>query len=260
MYLQDIDIDKCFEICNKNEAFFFKKEEINGESFLIFNYRLAWYDDFKKIPGSQELRGLTFNLDTNERWWSLHKFFNVNEHQELSVEKIIEENKKEFYVSDKVDGSLIQVIRGRNGDLYAKTKGTFFSEQAKLAQNFIDTHPNYYKFITFLYENGYQCIFEVISPKNQVVVYYPETTLMLLAIRDVYGKYYNLNEFFMPLILKYDIDFVQTWSEDINSLLNKAKFLEQLEGWIITSKNNSYHKWKIKTDWYLSLHKVVAEN
>lgn len=254
-----LSINDCYNICNQNDAFYAKEFRIDGVKFVVFNYRLAWYKDFLEIPGSEELRGLTFNLETGERFWSIHKTFNVGETDSLSVDKI--SNKcSELVVEDKVDGSLIQFIPV-NGEFVPKTKATFYNEQSLLAKYFIDDNLNYKTFIRECYNADIQPIFELLSPKNQVVVYYPETTLILTQIRDYYGNYLDLDgRFLKSLILKHNVNCVQKQIKNLKNLLTLKQQLSNCEGWVISNPNNLNEKWKLKTDWYLSLHRVVSDH
>ena len=59
-----ITLNKAMKIVENNNAFYYKDEEHKGRKFRIFNYRLATYSDFNNDIDSLELRGLTFDLET----------------------------------------------------------------------------------------------------------------------------------------------------------------------------------------------------
>ena len=69
-------LEKANKIVENNNNFYFKDEIVDGIPFRIFNYRLGTFSDFNDNEGSLELRGLTFNLETGEKFLGLHKFFN----------------------------------------------------------------------------------------------------------------------------------------------------------------------------------------
>ncbi|WP_223673137.1 hypothetical protein, partial [Proteus terrae] len=83
-------------------------EIIEDLKFLIFNYRLTSYSDFKDNEhlGSLNLRGIAF-LESGERFLSFHKFFNYNENPytqfPIQEDEVIE-------AREKIDGSVIHPI------------------------------------------------------------------------------------------------------------------------------------------------------
>lgn len=232
--------------------FFIKEEEVEGVQFLIVDYKLALPEHFLPLY-RREFRGLTIDIDNEKIYWSIHKFFNVGETPETGPEIL---KKFKWEALEKVDGSLIQVI-WVNGKLFAKTRKTFKSIQAKNATRLLRTSP-YVEFVTWCREQGLQPLFEYVGPDNQIVVFHPDEKLVLISIRTNNGRYLKdigdiANRFGIPSRKSYrDID--------IEDIIQRAKVSEGIEGWVLVNKENPRLMVKVKTLWYLERHKIMAEN
>lgn len=257
--------EECQEIVATNDAFYETKTVVDGFNVSIFNYRLADYNDFicpltsKPHIQAFELRGITFiqNGDEWQRLLMLHKFFNLNQVagyqlSEVSRHSIVR-------VQDKLDGSMIRFVRFPNGKIYAKTKMGFDNDQSKMAQFIFDTSPNIQAFVQESLDNGLAAIFEIVSFKNQIVLFYKETALILTQIRNEsdgsYFDIYNHN-----LVKKHEIktavreDDILSWDQYLSLTQNKSG----IEGWILTLSNGQMIK--LKTAWYCSRHNILMEN
>lgn len=242
--------EQCDLIVEKNNAFYRTEQVIDCVEVHIYNYRLASYTDFKDPIGDGKteafwLRGLTFTRHPGETEWKrylmLPKFFNVGETIGWMPEDF--EGKKIDSIQLKHDGSLISFVE-INGEWRAKTKQKFDNEQAELANLLVKENPNNKPFNTpYRYKRwGINEMFEIVSPKNRVVVPYQETKLeQLQSIRDL-GDSATI----FPLWELKDLRV-----ESVNDLLELAKTTTGIEGWIIMCDNKIA---KIKTDWYRRLH------
>jgi T4 RnlA family RNA ligase len=227
-------LERAMKIVENNEAFYYKDEIVDGTPFRIFNYRLASYLDFSKDTFALELRGLTVNLETGEYFWGLHKFFNDNENPFTMGDELWED--EELLCMEKLDGSLIQCIV-KDGRVYAKTKGTFFSEQAQMAQKIINENINYQMAIRECYKTGLFLYFELVSPFNQVVVPYEKTELRLIqARRIITGEYLDYNDlknissvYNLPIVEVYKLSNIKKLTKNISEkqlrgILGNKKF------------------------------------
>ena len=245
--------ERCVEICQSagNDKFYESKFFIDGFEISIFNYRYVTYQDFLD-NSSFELRGLTFvfNLDgTLYKTFPLfEKFFNLNENDACLYEDL--KNLKVKSVQSKLDGSIINFVELPNGKIIAKSKTSFESEQARMAQKLFNTDSKLNTYITQSIQMGLTPIFELVSPKNRIVVNYNKTKLILLGLRNcetgLYGSLDNV------LIEKAD-----SYKFSLNDLLSLKSNLEGIEGWVVEFQNGQ--KVKIKTNWYLDLHKIMTD-
>jgi len=240
------------ELVQLNNAFYKKEEVVDGKTFSIFSYHIANFSDFKDYEelGSLEARGIVFLEE--EPFLAFHKFFNYKENPYTNID--IPED-KEILVQEKIDGSFIHPIVVE-GNIYVKSKTTFFSEQAKIAKEIIENKKEYKDLILSLYSQNFIPLFELVSPKNQIVVPYQEEHLVLLAVRNrESGKYASPKEI-EDIGNYYKIPFAKhnvLSFKEIREILLKEKYLE---GFVAKVDN----LWiKFKTKWYLSLHSIVAE-
>jgi T4 RnlA family RNA ligase len=256
---------ECDEICDRNDAFFKIDREIAGFKVAIYDYRLASITDFIKDEG-QELRGLTFILNPKTNEWERHlllqKFHNLNEAKFNDEYTWMYEDLKDIKiekVQNKEDGSIISFVLFPDGGIRAKSKTSFTSEQAQEAQKYYDSNPIFQEELTCLLKKGLIPIFEIVGSWNQIVLEYKETELILLQIRDnVTGHYLHTEE------LKWystvmNIRTAKQYPKEYNSfekLLELRETETNIEGWVITLVSGQMIK--LKTLWYLSLHRLVS--
>lgn len=103
-------------------------------------------------------------------------------------------DKKILSVVDKCDGSIISFIKFSNNKVRAKSKMSFISDQAVIAQKVYENNKNLQKFIQETIDLGKTPIFELVGYSNYIVLNYTvESELILLQVRDnKTGNYENL--------------------------------------------------------------------
>jgi len=243
---------------NNSDVFYYKDEIVEDKTFRIFNYRLGSYSDF--LPeGSEELRGLTIELDTGKVWYSLHKFFNHNENPFTMDEHAKWDTDNEIEVTEKLDGSLIQPIF-INDNIRLKTKGTFNSEQAMNAQMILDNEPELRIILKGLIKEGYFPLMEYISPFNQIVIDYDKSELKILQIRDKDGNYMDYDFIISKVPEKY---VTKKYKYTLKELEELQETVIGLEGWVVRNKSIKNRKTqfrKFKTKWYFALHHLISPN
>lgn len=155
-------------------------------------------------------------------------------------------------IADKEDGSAIRFLI-INGELVAKTKFSFESEQTGMAMAVVNANPRIKAFIMKTLEDGIAALFEIVSPFNKIVLSYKDTTLKLLQMRDeVTGEYLNIyrhplvEEFNISTAENYDIDYVRTIAnsvgkDEVENLLGDNKFesLTELLVFLDNSKSDN---------------------
>ena len=262
MKKQLLSYEEAKKIVENNETFYEKVVVVNGHKVSLFNYRLSQYSDFinpfenSDISGF-ELRGLTFvhEEDRVKRYLMLNKFFNLNQVPNWQYADV--KDYRIVRVQDKCDGSMVRFLK-IGGKLFAKTKMDFENDQCLMALDALTRKLNYVSFVEETLEKDEVAIFELVSPKNRIVLEYPKTELILLQIRcEKTGSYKDI--YSHELVHKYGIKTAQ--NEDIASLDNYmevSETLENKEGWVLTLENSQMLK--IKTKWYRELHGLLTEN
>lgn len=262
--------DECQALISSSDAFFCTTTDVEGQLVEMYNYRLAGYSDFFPEDGSNwsELRGLTFVQQADGSWGRnilLQKFFNINQTTDWMYDDV--KDKKITRVQNKEDGSVISFVRFTNGNIRAKSKMSFTSPQAEMAQEVFMNNFNVRKFVTICLNSNLVPIFELVSPDNQIVLKYLETELMLLQVRQAGGTY--LSGSYISNLLSSNITMAENFDiqniilpelSDGESILdffiNAKNSQAAIEGWVVTFEDGQMAK--IKTDKYLRLHGLVG--
>lgn len=186
--------EQCQEIVKNSETFYCTETEVQGFKVEMYDYRLASFTDFED-NNAYELRGLTFIYNPETSTWErnilMNKFFNINQTVNWMYDDV--KDKQIVRVQDKLDGSIISFVKFPNGKVLAKSKMSFTSEQAKMAQEVYDNSEKLREFIHKCVNLNKTPIFEMIGFSNQIVLEYDKDELILLQIRcNVTGKYEDL--------------------------------------------------------------------
>ena len=136
---------------------------------------------------------------------------------------------------------------------------SFDNEQTDLVNKWLKNLEEFerVKFIEglrLLLPTGLSPIFELVSPKNRIVLKYPKTELRLLKIRDykgTYGAKKTIEEVSAILGVEY-AEFIEDITLD--ELIKDRETLQDLEGWVIQFTDDSMVK--LKTEWYVVEHRL----
>lgn len=240
--------DECCRMTRSRKDIFIKKDELIDNKYRIatFSYRLAMIDDFVHFNGSRNMRGITFLTDTKELIaLPLHKFWNVNENAYTQIKDVKE--KPILRVTEKYDGSLIYFFMIEN-NLYCKTKMNSFSDQAIWAMELVNNNLKLKTEIINLIKLNLTPIFEFISPRNQIVIFYESESLKYICSRNMFeGTYVFDNILNSEVVDHYDFN-------NIDRLNEKIKNYEGHEGFVIIFDDHDMVK--IKSEDYMDLHKT----
>lgn len=228
----------------------FKEELVEGVSYTIVAYMIGdkeMWDD----PSALETRGNTYDTETGDCVCAAFpKFFNVGERQDTQ-EQLVKEQFIECY--EKRDGSMVTPILTASGKVLFKTKKSFFSDVANLANQ---TVPDaVYEHSKLLLQNGFTPIWEFTHPDCRIVIdYHPRDNFTLLAVRHnesgVFVAYDSLATIKgINLIQRYEM----TWDEIRDSIENDTG----IEGYVLLLKDG--RRVKYKTHWYLEMHRTMTE-
>ena len=111
------------------------------------------------------------------------------------------------------------------------------------------TNKEINEFVTECLNKDISPIFELIGPSNTVVVKYPKTELVLLRLRNnKTGEYLSMDD--------VDLKKSERFKFSLDDLISLQTKLEGLEGWIVEFEDSQ--KIKIKTEWYLKLHRILT--
>jgi RNA ligase len=201
-----------------------------------------------------ECRGLIFDERGKVLSRRFHKFFNVNELEETN-ENVIDLSRPHI-LTEKIDGSLFTPFytkgRLRWGSKLGVTEMTSQVEDRFLPNCGID----YNTFSAEWLAKEWTPIFEWCSLENQVVIRYPVSQLVLIALRHhITGEYMKYSEM-ANAAKKYNIPVVPTSSlsdgvKSTGELLAKVKKLENMEGFVLMFENGEMYK--MKCDWYVQI-------
>ena len=247
----------------ENTDMFFKAEhQLDGDTYEIFNYRLANYTGFL-LPGALECRGIMFRITGDTPVLvsrPMLKFFNVNENpttMNLDLQNPMQ-------IMDKADGSLISTFT-RGGDrprLGIKSKGSLHSEQALAAYKYL-THDKQSRFAAQLLTAdiaGWTVNMEWCAPNNRIVLGYLEPQLIVLNIRNrETGEYWSLEqvkEAGWNYIADRWVDMID-WRDLASSpeeLMERSDEMTGIEGFVWQLANQQHVK--KKTEWYLVQHRA----
>lgn len=210
----------------------------------------------------RECRGITFGDDGKILSRTLHKFFNVGESEDTRPDNIPWENITR--VTSKEDGSMITFVLLPDGEVVGKTKKTFESREAIAATEFLKAHPEKYEWVKNRLQQNITPIFEWTSSRFPIVLQYKEDQLTLLQIRgNLTGEYATAEQFEVmresgtpfPIVENQLAKF--TASGNLReALLSAAQTETGIEGWVI--QDDVGNIWKIKTEWYMKLHRSVV--
>ena len=246
-------------LCNTNEAFFFKDFPIStGGCYRIFNYRLATYTDFM-LPSALECRGIMFELDKDGNALRvvsrpMEKFFNDGENPST----IGLDYSYPLQVMYKEDGSLISTYM-HNGALMLKTKGSLSSEQAIDAMDWLARKENtdLYSALYDITEMGFTVNMEWVAPHNRIVLNYEKPELVVLNVRCNVAGVYVRPGFFDQKALNAKVyrQLLRHWVASYNrGIIENVRNQKDMEG-IVVQLSTGQHV-KIKTDWYVELHRA----
>ena len=238
----------------------FKEEIVEGESYTIVSYMIS-EKELWDAPLALEIRGITFHTATGQCVCRpFEKFFNVGERQDTATSLIKGEIESVFY---KRDGSMITPVLLPSGKIVFKTKKSFYSDVAVLANEIVPDQV--LKCCELLLSMGYTPIWEFTHPDHKIVINYQgERHFTLLAARHIesgrYMKYSDIcqlqqsmgcDDAFNNFSIIGAVD--KTWDEIEDSIANDTG----IEGYVLLLKNGT--RVKYKTKWYLSLHRTMTE-
>jgi T4 RnlA family RNA ligase len=252
-------------VANTDTSFYRGEFMLDGKRYWIYNYRLASFTQFLQ-PNAMNARGVMYEVDENGNAVRLAalpmaKFFNLNENP-LTMNLNTSHSNIES-ITYKADGSLISTFI-HNDELFVKSKGSLFSDQAVAAAKFLDRPENadLKEHLEAITKWGFTVDMEYVAPTNRIVLGYEKENLIVLSIRDINDG---------RMVLKSEIDgshgyltmhfsyskILDHWVESVgivDNFVDSVPTMEGIEGFVVRLKDGT--AFKTKTDWYVVLHKT----
>ena len=248
------------------------RDKMFGRNLIMFKYNQI-ESDFNDVI-VRECRGIILDEDTNEVvCHSFDKFGNYGESYCPEIDW------KSCYVTEKIDGSLIKVVRLGDNLLWS-TNGTIDAFKAPLAEQIgclaksfgelakFAVLDNYRKanglsmsdcidpelvdaWLLTLFKEGHTYMFELTSPYNKVVVSWHKIELHFIGCRDnisgneiFFGDHELAKIFHTPQVFPlHSVDECVAAAEKLDC---------NAEGYVVVDKN--FNRVKIKSPTYVALH------
>lgn len=183
----------------------------------------------------------------------MNKFFNYGE---THVENMKLDGPVQ--VTDKLDGSMGSVVNYQ-GELVVATRGSFESEQAQWAHNFISNDPELLDAFKVLCSENVTAVVEIIYPENRIVVDYGDLSAVVLI--GAIGNY----ELMENKQLWIPADRIYSWPGPTVERFNADSFEEALripprlnkEGVVIYFEESG-QRLKIKQKDYIEAHRFIS--
>lgn len=227
------------EIDNLIQNGYISKRKHPTHDLWILNYtnktQIEWF--WNKY--TESCRGLIVDKDNNIISRPFKKFFSYEQLTERNI-SIPDET---FEVFEKMDGCL-GVSYFINDKMYIASRGSFDSDQAKLANELLEE-----KYKDVKWNKEYTYLFEIISPISRIIVDYgDDLKLVLLTIIETKtGKEISLNDAPSGIEVVKRYDGVKDYRTVTEMFSGKNK-----EGFVI--RFSSGFRIKIKFDSYKKLH------
>jgi RNA ligase len=221
------------------------------DGYNVVNYVVMKEDTFPTVVDKntailREARGMIFAPNGELISRPFHKFFNVNERKETLLQNIEFGSHK---IMTKLDGSMVRPFYVGKYIRWGTKMG--ITDVAMNAEKFVAQNPYYNDFVRPLLDDGFTPIFEWMSPEDRIVIDYgTEPSLVLLALRDnTTGLYYGVQGIpGIPTVGFHNIDHT--------AIVDHTRSLQDAEGFVV--QFNDGHMLKIKSDWYVTLHKSAS--
>lgn len=205
------------------------------------------------------LRSLIVDINGNIISSGFKKFFNYLEHQKCYPDP---NDYSDWIIEEKMDGSLV-IIDYHNNQLNIRTRGTVSYVCQNNFKDFEILIKKYPLIESFLKHNNHlSLLFEIITPNNTIIIKSSEVkffflnainknTLEMISDQE---RQKVCNLIGSPAVPeRFNIEN----NNDLNVIYQKIKLWKNKEG-IVLTYNNNQNQIKVKSDWYLFLHRMKS--
>lgn len=248
-------IDDVLPAIKDRDEFIISKKD----GYIVINYAVNYEDTFPVVKTNEdsirrECRGLIFNSNDILISRPFHKFFNLNEKEDLQFNNI--DLSIPHKILMKLDGSMIRFAY-INNELRALTK-MGITEVSIQVDEWLKNKPNYIEFIKESINWKFTAIFEWCSPYNQIIIKHDTSDLILTAIRDTFVGDYVSYDIIKIIADLYDVSSVKQYETSFISGIKKLSEIisneKDMEGVVVRFDDG--HMIKIKTLDYLLMSKA----
>jgi hypothetical protein len=188
------------------------------------------------------------------------KFFNYGEKPECYPDP---EKFNDWKYEEKKDGSLL-IADFVNDQFLMRTRGTVSYVTQENAKDFELLPQKYPKIVDFLKQNQHlSLLFEIVTPNNVIVIRSPQIEFYLLGAINKNNMTVvsssDLLEIWRkigPISAPETYNFLDT--NDLSKIAESIKYWKGKEG-VVVSYNNGQNRIKLKSDWYLFIHRVKSQ-
>ena len=235
---------------------------INPHTFCGLDcYLIVPQIDAKWNPDNLHLRSIITDKEGEVLSCGFPKFFNYQEKPDCYPDP---QDFNDWCVETKLDGSLL-IADYVNGQFSMRTRGTVsykIQENAKDFELLLEKYPQIKNYLSN--NNHYSLLFEIVTPNNVIVIRPQEVKFYFLGAVDkrtlklVHGGS-DLLEIWRdlgcpPTPTRYQFGNLK----DLSQIVNLVKGWKGQEG-IVLTYNKGQNKIKIKSDWYLWIHRVKSQ-
>lgn len=230
------------------------------DDYIVVNYNVADKETFPDLSEGdiaafrRECRGIIFSLDGKLLRRPFQKFFNLGEREETLLGNI--DFSQPHVILDKVDGSMVTPLLS-NGAIRFATKAGITDMTPAIEAYISQSRAEYQNFCYYMLSRELTPIFEYVSRDNRIVMDYKEPSLILLAIRNNFTGKYMLYKEQLKFAFSYKIPIVKQIHNSKNSIDDFVRHIyteKDMEGVVV--RFDSGHMVKIKTEWYVNIHRA----
>lgn len=257
---------------NEPEKFFMNRINYDGVHYVVFDYSLVIPSHFAS-SAAFECRGSVFEVDEEGNFIRMacrpyEKFLNLHEYDYDNNQPLFDAVQEKYgvqiqgsedikslkvkYALNKEDGSIISSFLHK-GELDLKSNSSLTSDYKKIAFEVLKKDSDKYNTTKRLTEQGYTVNFEYVSDywKHRIVIRYDNTDLIVTGVRHIEsGEYMTHNEMVSHFGEEAVVKTVSEWDWD------DVETKEDIEGYVVVFECGL--RCKLKTRWYVDLHKVKS--
>lgn len=254
------------DLCdNKTDAFYYKDFiSEGGGTYRLFSYHLTKYSDFL-FPHAEEARGSLWEIRSDGSLIRCaarpnKKFFNAYENPFVMFPKDVMSTEI-VLAMDKRDGSIISTFMDNDNVLRVKSNASLHSEHAYNSTAMIHDDMVFHDALVQADKDMYTTNLEYTTPEFRIVLPYQYAELTVLNLRHritgdllvgdkLKEKYPDLWE--RSVFKNGEIDPTFPMKNTLKECIEEVYKMKDIEGFVVQLRDGTM--FKIKTDWYCSLH------